>query len=133
MHHSFVALLIPVYFFSNNEKTIESLQNHKMNIQKLTLTQDVHVNSDPEDGRSFVVESTAKHLCSFGISISAPLDRAVTEINQKKVEKLESLLQLLLTRSAPEGYKRNVSDDVQRRDAEKVLSLQNSIEITNMI
>lgn len=98
-----------------------------MNIQKLTLTSEIHINVNLEGNSNFVIESTANHLCSFGITINAPSQlQDTSEINQKKLVKLEKSLERMLQRTTPDGYKRNVSEIIQKKDSKKVISINHT-------
>lgn len=111
-----------MYLFSEDANTIENLTKHELTIQRLTSSTEVHVNTNMEGDGTFVIESTANHLCSFGIAIKTASDlKDSSEINRKKLVKLENALERLLDRTAPEGYRKNVSEINQRKDAEKVI------------
>lgn len=113
-------LSFAVYLFTEDQKSIETIEKYRSNIEKLTLSSKIYINEYPSEGKRFVVESTANHLCSFGIIANAPLETNILEVNQKKLDKLEKSLERLLARVAPEGYRRNVSQDAQQKHAEKV-------------
>lgn len=109
-----------VYLFSEDKKSIETILKYRNNIQKLTLSSNIFINERPSDGNKFVAESTANHLCSFGITTNVPLESNISDGNKKKLEKLEKSLEQLLVKVAPEGYRRKVSQDVQQKHTEKV-------------
>lgn len=70
----------------------------------------------------FVIKSTAGYECSFGIETNHlyEADNGTSELNTKKLKKLESELEKLLKRTSNKGYSESTPPEVQAKINEKV-------------
>lgn len=70
----------------------------------------------------FVIKSTAGFECSFGIETNHLFEskKGESELNAKKLDKLQSDLETLLNRVRNEGYLRSASPKVQAKHNERV-------------
>lgn len=116
--------MTPVYLFSDDEKTIQIIEKHKDNINKLTFSSTVYCNERTSSNQKFVAESVANHLCSFGILTRVPVVEKPVKLNKKKLEYLQIKLESLLTQVSKEKYVQRASEDIKIKDREKVIIIK---------
>jgi len=70
----------------------------------------------------FVIKSTAGFECSFGIETNHLFEskKGESELNTKKLDRLQNDLEKLLNTVRNEGYLRSASPDVQAKHNERV-------------
>lgn len=111
------------YLFFENDSHFERALEHRLDIQSLTLCEDVILcNGSDDGGVEFVAKSTAGHMCTFGIHV-AEKNEALSErhlANEKKLFKLEIDLNKLLVTVSREGYKKAANKQIQEKHLERV-------------
>lgn len=70
---------------------------------------------------NFVAKTTAGHFCSIGITADVSLINK-SNVNDKKIEKLESELSNLVRRTSNPGYQESASQIIKNKHSEKVRS-----------
>lgn len=70
----------------------------------------------------FVIKSTAGFECSFGIETNHLYEskKGESDLNTKKLDKLQNELEKLLNRVSNDGYLRSASPKVQAKHSERV-------------
>ncbi|XP_075162378.1 valyl-tRNA synthetase, mitochondrial [Haematobia irritans] len=126
-----------LYLYGHSNNACEVLRPYLNEIQALTLTTDIHLHTIEEKTKQqdqLKVFSTAGHLCSFGIStndsykIQKDTSASVQNLNEQKLQKLQTDLQRYRMRMENEGFRRSASQDVQQKHAEKIQQLEVEIE-----
>lgn len=82
----------------------------------------LHDPSKIDELEKFVIKSTAGFGCSFGIETNHLFEarNGESELNVKKMEKLENDLEKLLKTVSNEGYKKSASPKIQAKHSDKV-------------
>lgn len=82
----------------------------------------LHHSSTIDELEKFAIKSTAGSECSFGIETNHLFEakKGVSELNVKKLDKLEHELEKLLKRVSNEGYVKSASAKVQAKHSERV-------------
>ncbi len=103
----------------------ERLSQFTSHIVTLGIIKDVKLH-DPKkiaELEKFVIKSTAGHGCSFGIETNHLFESkkgGESNLNVKKLDKLENELEKLMRTVSNEGYLKSASPKVQAKHSEKV-------------
>ncbi|XP_067643636.1 valine--tRNA ligase [Eurosta solidaginis] len=130
-----------VYLFVQDCKAFGELETHLKEMRALTLTKNVFVElltpvELKERRQHFQYFSTAGHYCSFGLQVNEIYEKkgqelpAVSDVNQKKLERLQAEVERYRTRLNDEGFRRSASEQVQQRHNQKIQQLE--LEIANI-
>ncbi|KAM7357952.1 valyl-tRNA synthetase, mitochondrial isoform 2-T2 [Cochliomyia hominivorax] len=123
--------------FAHKEEALKLLQKHELEIQALTLVRGIKLemlNESSEDRKDLKIFSTAGHLCSFGISTNdlykpeVKKSEVMSNINEKKLKKLEAELKRYQMRIQNKGFRKLASLKVQEKHAQKIQQLVIEIE-----
>lgn len=113
-----------MHLFVHNQSLHGRLSQFTSHIATLGIVKDVklHDSSKIEELEKFVIKSTAGFECSFGIETNHLFESStvVSELNTKKLEKLENDLEKLMKRVSNEGYQKSASPKVQAKHGERV-------------
>ncbi|XP_004527056.1 valine--tRNA ligase isoform X1 [Ceratitis capitata] len=131
-----------VYIFAPDSKTVGELELHLKPMTALTLTKEVFVeyvteNKLKQRRQNFEFFSTAGHYCAFGLQVNKTYEqmreqvKPVSELNQKKLDRLQAELERYRMRVNDEGFLRSASDAVQKRHNQKIQQLE--LEIKNIL
>lgn len=116
-----------MHLFTHNESLHERLSQFTAHIVTLGIVKDVklHDSSKIEELEKFAIKSTAGFECSFGIETNNLFESkaGASELNAKKLDKLENELEKLLKTVSNEGYLKSASPKVQAKHSERVSGL----------
>lgn len=113
-----------VHLFIHDQSFYEQLQKFASNIVTLGLIKDVklHDSSKIDELQKFVIKSTAGSGCSFGIETNHLFEskKEESDLNAKKLEKLEKDLDKLVKTVSNEGYVKSANSKIQAKHSDKV-------------
>ncbi|KAJ6643552.1 Valine--tRNA ligase [Pseudolycoriella hygida] len=126
-----------VHLFIHNQSLLERLHQFVPHIVTLGIIKDVKLNDSSmmNELEKFAIKSTAGFECSFGIETNHLFVSQTTnsELNIKKLDKLEKELAKLLKTVSNEGYLKSSSPAVQAKHNEKIRQLRVEIESMKQI
>ncbi|XP_055534579.1 valine--tRNA ligase isoform X2 [Wyeomyia smithii] len=123
-----------LHLLPKSESLSNLFQLHIKNIEQLTQCNGVilHTAEDSFANTTFTCQSSATHECNFGIVTDSQVLKAVASRN-KKLVKLISELDKLLSIVGSDGYRKSAKASVQQKHLEKIDQLKLQIkEMQNM-
>lgn len=118
-----------MHLYSHNQSLYERLRSFIPHIAKLAMVNDVvlHDPSKIVELDKFVIKSTAGYQCSFGIETNHlyEADNGKSELNAKKLKKLETELESLLKRVSTKRFSESAPQEIQAKISAKVSECEN--------
>lgn len=113
-----------MHLFILNQSLYDRISEFATHIVTLGNIKDVklHDSSKVDELDKFMVKSTAGSECSFGIETNHLFEgrKGESDLNAKKLDKLEKELEKLLKTTSNEGYIKSASPKVQAKHSERV-------------